>query len=269
MPNLPRIFELVRFDFVNAFTSMRNTLFVIPYFLFWYLIFSNYSATTLEWLQSTQGLFIASWLLEDQELALQLLVDRSPTLSVYLLISVVIMPLFIMFAANNQFSSDRARGAFRFILTRATRHELYLSRFLSSLLVAASCIVIATAWAFIVAWLNAEAQALRLIVFALETLLLLLFYCMPFVAFMSMTSALAKSAMGNLFLALMLYTFLVFVVLWLHKDLAAIAYLLPSAIRPFLFEINNTHILTAIVALSLYALSYYILGWFIFKNRDV
>ncbi len=248
---------------------MRSTLFVVPYFLFWYLVFSNYSATTLEWLQSTQGLVAAAWLLKDQELALQLLVDRSPTLSLFLLISAAIMPMFILFSANNQIASDRARGAFRFILTRATRHELYLSRFLSSYLIVATCVLLATTWAFIIALANEEAELARLVMFASETLLLLVFYALPFVAFMSMTSALSRSAIGNLFVAFMLYTGLIFIVLWLHSDFNQIEYLLPSSMRTFLFDINVTNIITAISGLVVYTAIYYSAGWIIFKTRDI
>ncbi len=248
---------------------MRSTLFVVPYFLFWYLIFSNYSATTLEWLQSTQGLAAAAWLLKDPELALQLLVDRSPTLSLFLLISAAIMPLFILFSANNQIASDRARGAFRFILTRATRHELYLSRFLSSFLIVMTCLLLATVWAFIIAILNEEAEPARLLIFASETLLLLVFYAMPFVAFMSMTSALSLSAIGNLFMALMLYTGMIFIVLWLYSDFNLIEYLLPSSMRALLFDINATNIVSAISGLVIYTAIYYSAGWLVFKTRDI
>ena len=269
MPKLTRILELVLFDFRHSLTSMRSTLFIIPYFLFWYLVFNHVTVTTLNWLQSAPGLFFASWLLEDQKLALQLLVDRSPTLSIYLFISVAIMPLFVMFASNNPFSSDRTRGAFRFILTRCTRNELFLSRFLSSQLVVLSCITITMLWAATLAYFNEEAELPLLLRFSSETFLLLVFYSMPFVAFMAMTSALASTAIGNLFLAMMLYVFCFFLILWFQADSDFAVFILPSGLRTFLFDINSTNILITIVALCAYTLAYSLCGWLIFNRHDV
>lgn len=269
MPKPSRIIELVMFEFVQSFTSMRSTIFIIPYFLFWYLVFANVTVDTLNWLQSGPGLFMASWLLEDQELALQLLIDRSPTLSIYLYVSVAIMPLFILFATNNQFSGDRARGAFRFVLTRCSRNELFLSRFISSLLVALTCILITSCWAAILALLNEEAGLNTLLIFAAQTWLLLAFYSMPFVAFMSMTSALTGTAIGNLFVAMMLYTFLFFLVLWFQADSHYVRFLLPSGVVKFLYNINNDNMLLVPGLLSIYALFYFVCGWIVFSRRDV
>ncbi len=269
MSKLTRISELVSFEFTHALTSMKSSVFIIPYFLFWYLIFTNISADALEWVQGAQGLFLASWLLRDQELALQLLVDRSPILSIYMLLSAAIMPLFVVFTANNQLSSDTSSGAFRFVLTRVSRTELFVSRFFSAYLLVASCILLTTCWALVVAYLNEEQSLSTLLVFAAETCVLLLFYGMPFVAFMSLISALTRSAIGCLFLAIMAYSLMVILAFWLKADFSYAAYLVPGSIRPYLYDVSISNILTAIIALFAYTAVYFIGGWQLFCRRDI
>lgn len=269
MNSFARITELVRFEFLHALTSMKSSVFIIPYFLFWYLVFNYISADALEWVQGAQGLFLASWLLRDQELALQLLVDRSPILSIYMLMSAAIMPLFVVFTANNQLSTDTSSGAFRFVLNRVSRTELYVSRFISAYLLIVSCIFLTTCWAFVVAYLNEEQSLSALLVFAIETFVLLLFYGLPFVAFMSLISTLTKSAIGCLFLAIMTYSLMVIIAFWLKADLSYAAYLVPGGIRPYLYDVSISNILIAISALSGYTLVYFILGWQLFCRRDI
>ena len=269
MLNPYRLKELILFDFFYSLSSLKSLVFIIPYFLLWYLIFHNVSNQAVEWLKSTQGLFIASWLLDNQELALQMFVDRSATLSIYLLFSISIMPLFVMLAANNQYSSDASSGAFRFILTRATRMELFLSRFVAVVLLVTCCIFITTLWASVQAYMNGEDDLHSIMIFGSQTLLILVFYSLPFIAFMSMISAFAKSAFGSLFMGIMFYILMVIFVFWLRSDISYAIYLIPSGIKPALYNINTENILTSITLLTCYALFYFACGWNVFRHRDM
>lgn len=269
MLNPYRLKELILFDFLYSLSSLKSLVFIIPYFLFWYLIFSSISNQAVEWLQSTQGLFVASWLLDNQELAMQMFVDRSATLSIYLLFSISVMPLFVMLAANNQFSSDASSGAFRFILTRTTRMELFISRFVAVFLLVTTCILITTLWASLQAYLNREDSLQSIFIFGSQTLLILVFYSLPFITFMSMISAFAKSAFGSLFMGIMLYILLVIFIFWLKSDVNFAIYLIPSGIKPILYNINIENLLISISLLTCYALFYFTCGWNIFRQRDM
>ncbi len=269
MPSLYRVKELVLFDFYTSLSSLKSLIFLIPYFLFWYLVLTNISEEAIEWLQSGKGLFIASWLLGDQELALQLFVDRSVTLSIYLMISLSLMPLFIMLAANNQYSSDASSGAFRFILTRSTRKELFVSRFIAVLMLVSCCILITTSWATILAYLNQEDDPQTLLLFAFQTFLILFFYSLPFTSYMSMVSAFAKSTIGSLFLGMMLYVFLVVLILMLKDDVNFIIYIIPGWVKTYLYSINTENILISVSLLSGYMIVYFMCGWKIFASRDM
>jgi ABC-2 type transport system permease protein len=257
------------FDFCYSLANLKSLAFIIPYFFFWYLFFDHISELAVQKLQSAQGLFVASWLLDDQGLAMQMFVDRPASLSIYLLVSTTITPLFILLAANNQYSSDAARGAFRFILTRTTRIELYLSRFIAATLLVLICTFVTTLWASILALLNNENELQAIIIFGLQTFTLLSFYSLPFIAFMSTVSVLTRSAFGCLFSGMMMYILILTISLLLKEDISYSIYLIPSGIKSTLININLENIFISIAALSCYTLVYFTCGWLIFKRRDM
>ena len=269
MLNPYRLKELTLFDFYYSLTSLKSLAFIIPYFLFWYLIFDNVSLLAVEWLQSTEGFFFASWLLDDQDLALELFVDRSASLSLYLLVSITLTPMFILLAANNQYSSDATRGAFRFLLMRATRAEIYLSRFIAVSLLVLICISITSLWASVQALLNNEDKLKAIMLFGLQTFTIVFIYSLPFIAFMSMISSFARSAFGSLFLGMMFYVLLVLTSFWLKSDISVAIYLIPSGLKSILIDINPENILIGVTALCAYTLFYFLCGWHIFKRRDI
>ncbi|MGB1800003.1 MAG: hypothetical protein ACPHLK_04150 [Gammaproteobacteria bacterium] len=269
MLNLSRLKELTLFEFYYSLANLKSLAFIIPYFLFWYIVFDNVTQLAVEWIHSAQGLFISSYVTEDQLLIERLFVDRSATLSLYLLISTTITPLFIFLAANNQYSSDASRGAFRFILTRATRIELYLSRILAVGLLVFICLFITSTWASIQAYMNSEDEIQTIALYGLQTFALISFYSLPFIVFMSFVSSFTRTAFGCLFAGMMLYVLLILFSFLLKDDFSYSAYLIPSGIKQTLIDVNTENLLLSIAALCSYALVYFGLGWFIFKRRDM
>lgn len=269
MLNLLRLKELTLFDFYYSFTNLKSLAFIIPYFLFWYFVFDNVTQVAVEWIHSAQGLFIASYVTEDQLLIERLFVNRPATLSLYLLISTTITPLFILLAANNQYSSDANRGAFRFILTRTTRTELYLSRFIAVALLVFICLFITTSWATFQAYINKEDEIQTLILYGLQTLTLISFYSLPFIAFMSFVSAFTRTAFGCLFAGMMLYVLLIIFSFLLKEDFSYSTYLIPSGIKQTVVDVNTENLLFSITILCTYTMVYFGVGWLIFKRRDI
>ena len=269
MLNLSRLKELTMFDFYYSLVNLKSLAFIIPYFLFWYIVFDNVTQLAVEWINSAQGLFIAGYVTEDQLLIERLFVDRPATLSLYLLISTTITPLFILLAANNQYSSDASRGAFRFILTRATRGELYLSRFIAVSVLVLICLFITSSWATIQAYLNKEDELEAILFYGMQTYVLLIFYSLPFIAFMSAVSSITRSAFGCLFAGMMLYVFFIILSWALKNDFSYSAYLIPSGIKKTAIDVNTENLFISIAALCTYTLVYFSAGWFIFKRRDM
>lgn len=269
MLNLSRLKELTLFDFYYSLANLKSLAYIIPYFFFWYIFFAKISGLAVEQIQSAQGLFVASWALDNQDLAVKMFVDRPASLSVYLLAAISTTPLFIFLAANNQYSSDAARGAFRFILTRTTRTELYLSRFIAVTLLVLICTFITTLCASIQAAINDEAELQAILFFGLQTFTLLSFYSLPFIAFMSTISTLTRSTFGCLFFGMMMYVLILTFSLLLKEEFSYSTYLIPSGIKSILIDVNMENIFISVAALSCYTLVYFSCGWFIFKRRDM
>ena len=267
--NAGRIKELTLFDFSHSLTSLKGLVFIIPYLFFWYLVFNFISPNAIQWLQSPQGLMFASWLLRDQELVLKLFIDRSANLSMYMLIAVAFTPMFMMLAAHNAYSSDASRGAFRFILTRTTRLELFLARFLSVLILVCLCSALTLAWAVFQAYLHDEDSAYRLGLLTIQTYLLLIVYSLPFIAFMAMISASTRSGLGTLLLGAFIYISLLLFGYGLSPEIEIGKYLLPGAIKSRLFDFSMESLPLSITMLASYTLVYMTAAWFIFQRRDM
>jgi ABC-2 type transport system permease protein len=269
MPNLYRLKELTLFDFSYSLANLKSLAFIIPYFFFWYIFFEYISELAVKNIQSSKGILIFSWLLDNQDLVEQLFIYNPTSLSVYILVSISIMPLFIIVAANNQYSSDTTRGAFRFILTRATRAELYISRFISVTLLVLICIFITTLWASIQAFMNDEHELQTILAYGLQVYILLSFYSLPFIAFMSTVSTLTRSAFSCLFTGMMLYVLILTISLLLKDNFSYSMYSIPSQMKSTMIDINLENILISVTALSCYTLIYFGCGWFIFNRRDM
>ena len=96
MLNLYRLKELTLFDFYHSLAKLKSLAFILPYFLFWYIFFVYVIDIAVEKIQSEQGLFIASYMMNNQELITNLFIARPATLSIYLIVSTTITPLFIL-----------------------------------------------------------------------------------------------------------------------------------------------------------------------------
>ncbi|GEM_PF-1007072 len=269
MLNIYRLKELVFFDLYHSLSSMRSAIFIIPYFLFWFLIFYNISEESVNWIKGVGGLAATSWLLGNQELAISLIAERSAVLSFYLIVSVVIMPMFVMFVANNPFSSNFATGTFRFLSMRSTRKEIYLSRILSAFIVVSLCLILTTFCAAIVAMINDDNDIDIIMSYALQISIILTIYSLPFITYVGLISIITRSAIGNLFLSMTIYTILVFFILGFYKDYNFIVYILPSGTRPFIFDLTISNFFITIGLSCAYSLFYAALTCWCFERQDI
>ncbi|MEM7027740.1 MAG: hypothetical protein AAF410_05910 [Pseudomonadota bacterium] len=264
-----RLTELVLFDLFHSLSSMRNIIFIIPYFLFWFIMFYSINAESIDWLKSIAGIAAASWFLGNNELASTLILERSAIISLYLIVSIVVMPVFVMFVTNNPFSSHLANGTFRFLSTRVSRNEIYFSRIFSSFLVISLCLLFTTIWGTVIAIIYDDKSLTEIIVFAFQTWLILVIYSIPFISFVSCLSSITRSGMSNLFLSITIYTILVFIILGFYKDYEWITFLLPSGVRPYMLDMSFNSLMITLGVLSTYTLLFGSVGWWRFSKQDI
>ena len=203
------------------------------------------------------------------EVAQQLLVLHPPILSVFLLIALTVTPLFVFLGANNQLASDASSGSFRYLLSRCTRAEIFISRFLSAYLLIAIGIFFACLASTLISLDGDTHELNETIIYAWQSLLLVLLYTLPYVAFMTVISALMSSALGTILMGATIY-FLTFVlILYLNGDYPSIGFLLPSAYKDDLIGIASNDLTIAISGLLAMTMIYLCIAWIIFRKRNI
>ncbi len=259
-----RIIILVQFDFRHTIFRLKGLLFLIPFLFFWYWLFYLFIKQGTDFLVSQQSFVITAWLF-NPETAQSLLLINPPTLSVFLILSLATMPFFVMLAGNNQLASDANNKTFRYLLTRCTRFEIFLARFISAYLLMAIATICVGVIATIIS-LQYDGYALpETSQYAVQIILLTLLYALPFFTYMSAISAFMSSALGTLLMSMVLYILLIIFSHYMWEEFS----LLPSYLKDTLLVSGTSDINIAIFGLLAYTLIYASLGLIIFRKRNL
>lgn len=266
--NWKRVFILASFDLRHSIFRLKGLVFLIPFLFFWYLNLSFLYERGGEVLVTPESIVIMSWLFNPQ-LAQILLILYPPTLSVFLIMVLASTPVFAMLSGNDQLAGDTGRQTFRFLLTRCTRSEIFAGRFLSHyLLLALSTLLIAAA-ATAISLHNDQHSTADVLDYAVHVTLLILIYTLPFVAYMSVISAMMSSALSALLMAGTVY--IAFIVLgnYLQYKTGMAIELLPGGLKEYLFDLNEHDLYLGVGGLLAFTCIYICIGWLIFRRRNI
>jgi len=261
-----RIITLVKFDLLNNLFRLKGLVFLIPFLLFWYWIFRLLITQGTDFLVSTESIIITSWLFtRNQELAQSLMVNYPASLSVFLIITVLTTPFFVMLAGNDQLASDAGRKSFRYILTRCVRLEIFSARFISAYCLYVGITLCIGIIMTIISLHHDNHSLSQTLQYSAQVILIILVYALPFFAFMAAVSAFMSSALGTLLISVVIYVFLNILEYYLPDEIS----LLPSGLKDNLYTVDLSNIALHITGLFAYTLIYISLGWLIFKKRDL
>ncbi|MCG8325039.1 MAG: hypothetical protein MI673_05940, partial [Thiotrichales bacterium] len=157
----------------------------------------------------------------------------------------------------------------RFLLTRCTRTELFVSRYLRAAFLVAICLCILFSCICVLSITIDEFQLLETITYGLGTVAVLVVYSLPLLAFMSIFSSLMSGAMSSMLSSSVLFVILLVCSHWWDDDYPVATYLLPNSLKPALYDISSAEILLNMSGLLAYAVVYLCLGWLIFYRRNV
>jgi len=262
--NWQRLITLIKFDLYHSVFKLKGLVFLIPYLLFWYCIFSLLFEHGTDFLIRQETFIITAYLF-NTETAQSLLIINPPTLSVYLILALVTMPFFVMLAGNDQLASDSGKKTFRYLLTRCTRLEIYLARFISAYLLMAITIIIVGLVASAISIQHDNHTLPETLRYTAQVILVILAYALPFFAFMAAISAWMSSALGTLLMGVVVYIFLIIFDHYLALDFS----LLPSGLKNDLSIIDTKDMVFLIIDLMAYTLIYASFGWLIFRKRNL
>lgn len=266
--NWKRIGILAWFDLYHSILKLKGLVFLIPFCLFWYW--------TLKFLLENGGKLSSGYkgiaflsMLYKPEIAQVLLVLHPPTLSMFFIIILATVPFFAMLSGNDQLASDTGGQTFRFLLTRCTRGEIFISRFISNYLLFAIPVIVAALAATAISIHVDQRSVMETIDYSLHITILILIYMLPFVGFMSAVSALMSSGLGALLMGATFYTLLLMVGGFINYKFGTDIFLVPSGLKESLLDINHYDLQTGIGGLIGFACVYTTFGWFIFRQRNI
>ena len=266
--NWKRISILAWFDLRHSVFKLKGLVFLIPFCFFWYWILEFLMKNGGKLTSSNESILFLSWLYKP-EIAQILLVLHPPTLSMFFIISLSTIPFFAMLSGNDQLASDTGRQTFRFLLTRCTRGEIFISRFISNYLILAISVTGVAIIATIISLHVDHRASAETFVYAFHTTILILIYMLPFIGFMSAVSALMSSGLGALLMGITLYTVLLMAGSYVNYKFTTDISFVPSGFKETLFDIYHEDLQTGLAGLFGYACVYTTLGWLFFRQRNI
>ncbi len=259
-------------DFYYALRSTRGLLFLVFFGVFWLWLFSKLTGGAAQWLANPEGSMLISWLF-DPSVARSLFVNRSPTLSAFFLLAVSTVPFFVLFAASDQTANDIGSKYLRFLTPRCNRLEIFVARFLGAVLLVAISYVAITVIAAVIALSVDDVSMTSLLVDMLMVMLSLVAYSLPFIALMSLCSAVVGSAGLSALVGISVYVVVLVVVAVIGIKMPAaadvVSYLIPNATKSLIIKLQWSSLLQALIWVPVYVVVYGLIGWRIFSRRDI
>ena len=266
--NWNRIFILAVFDLRHAIFRLKGLVFLIPFLFFWYWMLKFLYEKGADLLVSRESVLLLSWLYKPA-VAQILLIAHPASLSVFLIMALATTPFFAMLGSSDQLAGDSARQTFRYFLTRCTRTEIFLGRLVSSYSLVASATILAATAAACISW-QIDHRALDVtLLYAAQVVVMTLLYILPYVTYMAAISSLMSSALSTLLMGMMIYLTLAMTGSHLSNRLSLDIALVPGGMKELLFGIHPHDQMYASVGLLAYTAVYGVLGWFIFRRRNL
>jgi len=269
--NLQHVFVLARNELTKSLVSARGILFLVLYGIIWFWILWRLAGGHATWLAEPEGNMVASWLL-DPSTARHLFVDNPPTLSAFFVLALTLLPIFVLWGAGDQTASDIGNRHLRFLIPRCGRLEIYVGRFIGSVIFISVCHLVIVAIAVIVSSFIDPNGASASFGFGIRVAFAITLYALPFVALMALVGALTGSAPVAVLAAISAYTIIAIFANLLSMNWPQaewIGYLLPTPLKTLLWTGDTGTLLIAAAGLLAYTAVYVGAGWWIFRRRDI
>ena len=267
--NLQHIRVIARYELGQSLLSTRGILFLVTYGIVWFWLLWKLTSGWASNLADQQGQVVASWLL-DPTLARVLFLDHPPTLGLFFLILMSLIPVFTMWGAGDQTATDIGTRHLRFLIHLCGRSEIYLGRFLGALILMLVLHVIVVAAGMCVSVLAYSADGV--LPWGMQVMLVSILYTIPYVALMSLFGAVMGSAAGAILSAIAAYASFLMAAGFLSLKWPAaayIGYLFPVPLKPLLLTGHGAAFMVALLSLLAYSACYFLAGWALFLRRDI
>lgn len=175
--NIAALWAVIQLELERLFASRQGWFYLATFAFFWYLLLRLVIFNISSFI-SQQGVREHNW--------------SDTIFSTYFGVGLYFFPLLCIFIASNQTGGDRERGTLRFILLRCSRDALFFGRFLSQVVIQLFLIMV-TMLSVLITIFYVEGFSMQAIGVGLLMTTNMSLALLPFIAMMSLLSAVVKS----------------------------------------------------------------------------
>lgn len=203
-----------------------------------------------------------------------LLKEKPALLSVVLIFLLIFQPFIVAFGAFNQTSGDIASKGLRYLLLRTERANIFIGRFIGTVLYTLVVLVILVAIISVYIGLSMKVYSFgELVLMSIQGLIALILISLPYIALCAIVSCLIDSSFGSLVLCQLVIgfppIFLILVNNMLRGSCNWINLLQPWGWKNDLLHVNSAKVLLAGGVMIGFTLLFIYLGMKIFQKRDL
>lgn len=268
--NFQHIRVLAGYELIQSFRSARGILFLVIYGVLWFWFLWKLAEGWAVELSKPEANWLVSMLF-DAKLARVLFVEHPPTLGMFYLLALGLIPIFTMWGAGDQTATDIGTRHLRFLIPRCGRGEIFVGRFIGAFAFM-GIVHLALAGIGMMIAMAVDAQTGEVITYGIRVILAMFIYTLPYVALMAFCGALTGSAAVAILTAISAYAVVGIStsVLSIKMENADwIGYVFPSALKQPLLTGNTGEFTIAMLAIGVYTVVYLALGWQVFRRRDI
>ncbi len=199
--------------------------------------------------------------------------ERPVVMSVFFLISIMVVPFLVLLLSFNQVAGYLHRKSIRYILPKTGRLELYLGLFLSNLkffTVVSGAVTAAVTLGWLIVGKNLAMGTMLL--FSARIFIALWLSAVPLIAFMAMMAAAVGKPTGTFFLGVGFYLAVDIIGFFVSRQTEyakVLFYVLPLEAKYWFAYPSFGHFLGAAVLMLVYTVVYLAIGWVFLRRRNV
>ena len=147
-------------------------------------------------------------------------------MAIFWVAALYLFPLFSIFVSADQFSSDKSRGSFRFLILRTGRDSLFFCRFIGHMLIQSLLLMLTVAATILLALSRESSLLLPALSSGLVVFINIFIILLPYTALMALLSLYANSARQATIYAILLWAVSAIVIAIVNSQLPAVGELL-------------------------------------------
>ncbi len=202
IPRPASLWLIAQFELRKALSGTRGLIGLGAFILCWLVLLIYPIGSAANWLSQPGFIDMVRAFTEGQ--ANEILSWKVPEMAMFWVLALYLFPLSVLMVSADMFATDRQQGTLRFLLQRASRHEIFWGRLLGHLILQTLLIALAIAATLLMATLRQAdtlAAGLQQAVWVLPALVI---NALPYLALMALLSVVCRSSRMSILWAIII-----------------------------------------------------------------